>query len=80
MKELDGLLVIVTAQSDEPGYDCISRVFAPKLAVKEEPVTGSSHCMVTPYWCGRLQKDHLVCYQASERTGVLYTSRTVLTN
>ena len=72
MAALDGLLVAVTAPGKE--YDCVSRMFAPKLSVPEDPVTGSTHCMVTPYWCGRLQKDRLTCYQASERSGVLYTS------
>ena len=72
MAALDGLLVAVTAPGKE--YDCVSRMFAPKLSVPEDPVTGSTHCMVTPYWCERLQKDRLTCYQASERTGVLYTS------
>lgn len=72
MAVLDGLLVAVTAPGKE--YDCVSRMFAPKLSVPEDPVTGSTHCMVTPYWCERLQKDRLTCYQASERTGVLYTS------
>jgi PhzF family phenazine biosynthesis protein len=75
MKMLDGLLVAVTAQSDDPAFDCMSRVFAPKLAVDEDPVTGSTHCMITPYWCERLKKDSLVCFQASDRTGVLYTRR-----
>lgn len=75
MKELEGLLVAVTARSDVPEYDCVSRVFAPKLAVKEDPVTGSAHCMIAPYWCDRLGKNRLVCYQASQRTGVLDTSR-----
>ena len=72
MAALDGLLVAVTAPGKE--YDCVSRMFAPKLSVPEDPVTGSTHCMVTPYWCERLQKDRLTCYQASERSGVLYTS------
>ena len=72
MAALDGLLVAVTAPGKE--YDCVSRMFAPKLSVPEDPVTGSTHCMVTPYWCERLQKDRLTCYQASERTGVLYAS------
>lgn len=72
MAALDGLLVAVTAPGKE--YDCVSRMFAPKLSVPEDPVTGSTHCMVTPYWCERLQKDRMTCYQASERTGVLYTS------
>lgn len=71
--QLDGLLTVVTAVSDLPEYDCVSRVFAPKLGIEEDPVTGSSHCMITPYWCGRLKKKSLVCYQASERKGLLYT-------
>ena len=72
MLQLDGLLTAVTAPSDDEKYDCISRVFAPKLNVPEDPVTGSAHCMITPYWCHRLRKKNLVCYQASERTGVLF--------
>lgn len=73
MKDLEGLLVAVTAQADQDGYDCVSRIFAPKLNVPEDPVTGSTHCMITPYWCNRLGKSELICYQASERSGVLYT-------
>ena len=73
LKELDGLLVAVTAASDDDRYDCVSRIFAPKLSIAEDPVTGSAHCMITPYWCGRLCKDELTCYQASSRTGILYT-------
>ena len=72
MKDLGGLLVVVTARSDESRFDCISRVFAPKLAVEEDPVTGSAHCMITPYWCEMLGKNALTCFQASERSGVLY--------
>ena len=74
MKELDGLLVIVTAPSDKETFDSVSRVFAPKLDVTEDPVTGSAHCMIAPYWGSRLSKDALVCLQASEREGILYTS------
>ena len=70
---LDGLLTAVTAPSDDKEFDCISRVFVPKLAIPEDPVTGSAHCMITPYWCGRLGKEHLTCFQASSRTGILYT-------
>jgi PhzF family phenazine biosynthesis protein len=73
MKDLEGLLVAVTAPANQDGYDCFSRVFAPKLNVPEDPVTGSTHCMITPYWCNRLGKNELVCYQASERSGFLYT-------
>ena len=71
IEKLPGLLVAVTSPGKK--YDCVSRMFAPKLGVGEDPVTGSTYCMVTPYWCRRLQKNSLVCFQASERTGILYT-------
>ena len=74
MKDLEGLLVAVTAPADQDDFDCVSRIFAPKLNVPEDPVTGSTHCMITPYWCSRLGKNELICYQASERSGILYTS------
>lgn len=72
MLELDGLGVGVTSPGvpDSP-YDCVSRFFAPKLKVKEDPVTGSVHCMIAPYWAGRLGKNELSAYQASERGGEL---------
>jgi predicted PhzF superfamily epimerase YddE/YHI9 len=75
VKGLDGLLVAVTAEGKSgEGYDCVSRVFGPKLAVDEDPVTGSTHCMIAPYWCSRLGKSRLVCHQSSERGGDLYAS------
>ena len=73
IKNLEGLLVAVTAPADQEGFDCISRIFAPKLGIPEDPVTGSTHCMITPYWCHRLSKQELICFQASERSGILYT-------
>ncbi len=73
IRDLDGLLFAVTAPSDDDRYDCVSRIFVPKLNIPEDPVTGSTHCMITPYWCSRLGKKDLTCYQASERSGVLYT-------
>lgn len=69
VKKLDGLLVAVTARGSR--YDCVSRVFAPKLGVKEDPVTGSAHCVIAPYWARRLNKNTLTAYQASARTGIL---------
>ncbi|MGN0501150.1 MAG: PhzF family phenazine biosynthesis protein [Ruminococcus sp.] len=71
MEELDGLAVAVTAKGKE--YDCVSRVFAPELNIMEDPVTGSTHCMIVPYWAGQLNKNKIIAYQASERTGVLYS-------
>ena len=73
IRKLDGLTTAVTAPSDDEKYDCVSRVYVPKLEIPEDPVTGSTHCMITPYWCGRLGKKDIACFQASERTGILYT-------
>lgn len=70
LKELDGLLVNVTA--DGKDYDCVSRSFAPKLNVAEDPVCGSGHCHILPYWTQKLGKNELVAYQASKRGGVIY--------
>lgn len=56
-------------------YDSVSRVFSPELGLMEDPVIGSSHCMIAPYWCDRLGKEKLTCFQASERSGVLYAER-----
>ena len=69
VKKLDGLSVGVTAVGKD--YDCVSRFFAPKLNVDEDPVTGFAHCMITPYWTERLGKSSLRAYQASERGGEL---------
>ena len=63
--------VIVTAPADEPGHDFVSRFFAPLLGINEDPVTGSAHCYLAPYWAGRLGRDDLVGLQVSSRTGVV---------
>ena len=70
MKQLDGACIAVTAKGKK--YDCVSRVFAPKYGITEDPVTGSTHCMIAPYWCRRLVKDSVTAFQASKRTGILY--------
>jgi PhzF family phenazine biosynthesis protein len=64
--------VIVTAMAD-PGqpYDFVSRFFAPAAGVPEDPVTGSAHCALGPYWRGRIPRDRLVGYQASARGGTV---------
>ena len=67
---LDGLLLQVTAKGKD--YDCVSRSFAPKLNVPEDPVCGSGHCHIMPYWSQELKKPELVAYQASRRGGTLY--------
>ncbi|MBI5533364.1 MAG: PhzF family phenazine biosynthesis protein [Deltaproteobacteria bacterium] len=63
--------VIVTSRSDDPSYDFLSRFFVPGLGIDEDPVTGSSHCALTPYWRERLGKNVMVGYQASKRGGVI---------
>jgi PhzF family phenazine biosynthesis protein len=57
-----------------PGDDCdfVSRFFAPKMGVPEDPVTGSAHCTLIPYWAGRLGKTELLARQISERGGTIY--------
>jgi PhzF family phenazine biosynthesis protein len=63
--------VIVTSRADSPEYDFVSRFFAPRVGVDEDPVTGSAHCCLGPYWQKRLGKDEFVAYQASARGGVV---------
>jgi PhzF family phenazine biosynthesis protein len=63
--------VIVTSRADSAGYDFVSRFFAPGSGVPEDPVTGSAHCALGPYWQSRLGKSDLVAYQASPRGGVV---------
>ena len=62
---------IVTARSDMPEYDFLSRFFAPAAGVREDPVTGSAHCALAPYWSEKLGKNEMMAYQASPRSGVV---------
>lgn len=72
LMDLDKFAVIVTAPGDRPGIDCVSRFFAPAKGIPEDPVTGSAHCSIVPYWAQRLGKTDIVAYQASKRGGTLY--------
>jgi PhzF family phenazine biosynthesis protein len=63
--------VIVTSRSDLAGIDFISRFFAPAAGVNEDPVTGSAHCTLGPYWSARLGREELVGRQVSSRGGVV---------
>jgi PhzF family phenazine biosynthesis protein len=63
--------VIVTAKGETGGFDFVSRFFAPQAGVPEDPVTGSAHCALGPYWSERLGKKDLVGFQASPRGGVV---------
>ena len=70
LKTLDGMTQAVTAAGKN--FDCVSRVFAPKIKVPEDPVTGSTHCLIAPYWSQRLGKQKIMARQASARGGFLY--------
>jgi predicted PhzF superfamily epimerase YddE/YHI9 len=63
--------VIATARSESPPYDFISRFFAPRVGVDEDPVTGSAHCVLAPFWGERLGKHEMIGLQASAREGVV---------
>ena len=67
---LDRTGVIVTAAGDGP-YDFVSRYFAPRKGIPEDPVTGGAHCALGPFWAGRTGRDTFVAYQASRRGGQL---------
>ncbi len=63
--------VIVTARGESGEFDFVSRFFAPNVGVDEDPVTGSAHCVLGPYWAKHLGKTEFVAYQASARGGVV---------
>lgn len=63
--------VMVTARSVAPEFDFVSRFFAPALGVNEDPVTGSAHCCLGPYWGDRLGKTEMIAHQVSARGGVV---------
>jgi PhzF family phenazine biosynthesis protein len=69
LKQIPYLGVIVTAQGQD--VDFVSRFFAPRVGVDEDPVTGSAHCSLIPFWSKRLNKDHLTARQLSPRGGEL---------
>ena len=63
--------VIVTARSSSKEFDFVSRFFAPRLGINEDPVTGAAHCSLAPYWSDKLGKRELVAFQASARGGIV---------
>jgi predicted PhzF superfamily epimerase YddE/YHI9 len=63
--------VMITARSTVRGFDFVSRFFAPEVGIDEDPVTGSAHCALAPYWQAKLGRDALVGYQASARGGIV---------
>lgn len=72
IRQIDGVCFHITAPGSE--YDCVTRTFAPKCNVAEDPVCGRGHCHVIPYWANRMGKTEFTAYQASKRGGVLYCS------
>lgn len=72
LEEIDTRGVIVAAVGQK-GYDVVSRFFAPRVGVPEDPVTGSAHCAIAPYFSPQLAKNSLVCFQASPRGGIVNT-------
>lgn len=70
VRALDGLLLHISATGKD--FDCVSRSFAPKCNTPEDPVCGSGHCHIIPYWAKTLCKSELIAYQASRRGGTLY--------
>ena len=63
--------IIVTSRASSGEYDFVSRFFGPQVGVDEDPVTGSAHCTLTPYWSKKLGKLEMVGYQASARGGIV---------
>ncbi|MFC1713140.1 PhzF family phenazine biosynthesis protein [Candidatus Poribacteria bacterium] len=71
LKEVKTLGVMVTSLTDSSEYDFVSRFFAPAAGIDEDPVTGSAHCCLGPFWSSRLGKSEFIAYQASARGGVV---------
>lgn len=69
---VDARGVIVTSRAGSPEYDFVSRFFAPAVGVDEDPVTGSAHCCLGPYWMRQLGRDAMVARQVSERGGTVH--------
>jgi PhzF family phenazine biosynthesis protein len=74
LKRLKPLDVVVTCQSQSPDYDFMSRYFWPANGGDEDPVTGSIHTGLAPFWASRLRKNELIAFQASKRGGILKCS------
>ncbi|HDP93972.1 MAG TPA: PhzF family phenazine biosynthesis protein [Candidatus Aminicenantes bacterium] len=72
LSELDVTGIMITAPGAAPEVDFVSRFFAPREGIPEDPVTGSAHCTLIPYWAERLGKDRLTARQVSRRGGTLY--------
>ncbi len=71
LREFDARGIIVTARAETSGFDFVSRFFAPRTGIDEDPVTGSAHCCLGPYWQRRLGRDAFTAWQASARGGLV---------
>jgi PhzF family phenazine biosynthesis protein len=74
IKSIDARGIIATARSDDDRYDIITRFFGPAVGIDEDPVTGSAHCTLGPFWARRLGKTNLLSFQASPRGGFVSVS------
>ncbi|HEV7828574.1 MAG TPA: PhzF family phenazine biosynthesis protein, partial [Pseudonocardiaceae bacterium] len=72
----DGVRAVIATAPAEQGndYDFVSRCFAPAVGIPEDPVTGSAHTALAPYWSGRLGRNNLTGLQVSARTGLIHTA------
>ncbi len=66
--------IIATSRASTPHYDFVSRFFAPASGIDEDPVTGSAHCCLGPFWADRFDRTEFVAYQASDRGGEVRVS------
>jgi len=64
--------IILTSRSSDSRYDFVSRFFAPRVGINEDPVTGSAHCCLGPFWARQLGKNEFTAFQASRRSGIVY--------
>lgn len=71
LKQADRGAFMITCKSDRTGYDFLSRFFAPGVGIPEDPVTGSAHCYLTPFWGTILNKKTMIGFQESSRTGIV---------
>ena len=69
LQQIEARGIIVTSTAKTAPYDFVSRFFAPRVGINEDPVTGSAHCFLGPYWAKRLGKKNFLAYQASARGG-----------
>ena len=70
LKQIDVRALIATSRGENQ-FDFMSRYFAPRVGINEDPVCASAHCRLIPYWTSKLGKTDMIAFQASERTGII---------